>query len=127
MTLVASALRRPRSRLRTLAAALVAAAQFGVATFAPALDASVGAGAPTHVESQGTRLHFAHNPDDCAACLAQTLIGVASPGAAPFDAAAAAPPVYATAALAAVTRVEWRSDAARAPPALSAARSSLSS
>jgi hypothetical protein len=64
-----------RSRFRLLTAALVATAQFAVVAFGPLVDASEGASAPSHVEETGTRLHYSHNPDNCAACAAATLVG----------------------------------------------------
>lgn len=80
-------LRFRRSRAVVLAAAFLAAAQFGVAAIAPVLDADAGRSAPAHVESFGIHLHFAHNPDDCAACLAQSI--VATPNCADARSAAA--------------------------------------
>ena len=109
---------RPRrSRLRALAAAFVAVAQFAVSSFAPMVDGRAGAGAPTHVESFGVHLHFAHNPDDCASCSAQTLVGLASAAPAYVDGHAAAAAEFVLAPLPEPSRGSWRADAPRAPPA----------
>lgn len=120
---VTLAARFRRSRFRALAAALVAAAQFAVSSFAPMVDGRAGAGAPMHVEDFGVHLHFAHNPDDCAACTAQTLVGVASHAPVEFSAPDAAIAEVVRAALPAPARAGWRADAPRAPPALPTARS----
>ena len=114
---VPSAYRSRRSRLRAFAAAFVAVAQFAVTSFAPTVDGRAGAGAPTHVESFGVHLHFAHNPDDCAACSAQTLIGLASAPADPLADGDTATAEFVLASLPAPSRGSWRADAPRAPPA----------
>jgi hypothetical protein len=116
MTRVTSVPRLRRSRLRAFAAAFVAVAQFAVSSFAPMVDGQAGAGAPTHVESFGVHLHFAHNPDDCAACSAQTLIGLAAATPAYVDGPAAAAAEFVLAPLPAPSRGSWRADAPRAPP-----------
>ena len=72
-----------RSRFRVLAAALLASVQFGVVAFGPLVDAADGLGAPAHVEETGIRLHYSHNPDNCAACAASTLVGDQPRGADP--------------------------------------------
>ena len=73
--LVHAALGFRRSRTRAFAAAMLAAVQLGVMALAPIIDAREGPSAPSHVEEFGTSLHYSHNPDDCAACTAVTLIG----------------------------------------------------
>jgi hypothetical protein len=108
---------RRRSRLRVLAAALVAASQFAVSAFAPMADSGAGNSAPSHVEAFGVSLHFAHNPDDCAACLAQSIIGITSHGSATLVAQDAATSEFDAAAPAAATRIAWSPGAPRAPPA----------
>ena len=120
MTLAA---RYRRSRFRVCAAAFVAVAQFAVSSFAPMVDGRAGAGAPKHVEDLGVHLHFAHNPDDCAACTAQTLVGITS--AAPVAPSARTVPLaeVVSAVLPAPARATWRADAPRAPPILPTARS----
>jgi len=72
---VSAILRRRRSPKRAVVAALLAAAQFGVVALAPVIDAREGPSAPSHVEEFGISIHYSHNPDDCAACAASTLIG----------------------------------------------------
>jgi hypothetical protein len=123
MRRVTFARRFHRSRLRLVAAAFAAAAQLGVSAFAPVLDARAGTGAPSHVETYGVRLHFAHDPNDCAACTAQTLVGVTSAPAVPLVVAGDVTAEFAHAPLAAPLRADWRSDAPRAPPSLPDARS----
>jgi hypothetical protein len=117
--------RRRRSRIRVLAAALVAASQFAVSSFAPIADSNAGNSAPSHVEAFGVSLHFAHNPDDCAACAAQTLVGITSSGSALRLAPEAPASVRAPIASVTSTPVDWSPGAPRAPPV--AASASLSS
>jgi hypothetical protein len=112
-----------RSRFRVFAAALLATAQFAVSAFAPAVDSKAGTSAPVHVEAFGVALHFAHNPDDCAACTAITLIGVTSPAAPPLAERTATAMAFAVLPPEGVARTSWRPDSPRAPPALSSARS----
>ena len=112
-----------RSRLRVFAAAFLAAAQFAVSAFAPALDAKAGTSAQVHVEEFGVALHFAHNPHDCAACTAITLIGVTSPASRPLAERNAASMAFAVLPPEGVARTSWRPDSPRAPPAISIARS----
>ena len=68
--------RRPRSRILVLAACLALAAQSVASLLAPAAEARASRSAPAHVEGGGTHQHHAHNPADCAACLALQLTGV---------------------------------------------------
>jgi hypothetical protein len=110
-------LRPRRSGLRALAAALAASAQFAVTAIAPIIEAQEGAGTPTHVESLGTRLHFSHNADTCAACVAQTLVGVATPAARPLASAEVVAPALTPAPPAFCARIAWRPESPRAPPA----------
>ena len=109
-------LRFRRSRAVVLAAAFLAAAQFGVAAIAPVLDADAGRSAPAHVESFGIHLHFAHNPDDCAACLAQSIVAAAPAVAPALPTAVAHPTEFASRAPVGAERDGWRPDVARAPP-----------
>jgi hypothetical protein len=110
------ALRIRRSRTVVLAAAFLAAAQFAVAVVAPVLDADAAASAPAHVEAFGIHLHFAHNPDDCAACVAQSIVAVAPALAPAHPALAAAHTEFASRAPIGAERDGWRPDVARAPP-----------
>ena len=116
MLRVPLALRIRRSRAFLCAAALLASAQFGVATVAPALDADAGRSAPAHVESFGIHLHFAHNPDDCAACLAQSIVAAAPAVAPALPTAVAHPTEFASRAPVGAECDGWRPDVARAPP-----------
>ncbi len=116
---------RRRSTFRVLAAALVAAAQFAVSSLAPIADSNAGNSAPSHVEAFGVSLHFAHNPDDCAACAAQTLIGITSSGSQALNAPDAAASAFAATASEAVARIAWSPGAPRAPPASARARLSI--
>lgn len=118
-----SAPRTRRSPFRRLAAAFLAAAQFSVVSFAPALDAAPDTNAPVHVEALGVHLHFVHNPDDCAACTAQTLVAVAPAAPSPLENALRATTAFEAADLSTPERSAWRPDAARAPPAPTGARS----
>jgi hypothetical protein len=68
--------RRPRSRLLVLAAFLALATQSVATLLAPAAEARASRSAPAHVESGGTHQHHAHNPADCAACIALQLTPV---------------------------------------------------
>jgi len=115
---VSFASRFRRSRFRAFAAAFVAVAQFAVSSFAPTVDGRAGAGAPTHVESFGVHLHFAHNPDDCAACAAQTLVGLIAATPARVAGAGAVTAEFVLAPLPEPPRGTWRADAPRAPPLL---------
>jgi hypothetical protein len=108
---------RTRSKLRLLTAALVAASQFAVSSLAPIADSNAGKSAPSHVEAFGVSLHFAHNPDDCAACTAQTLVGVTSHGSRALNAPDAAASAFVATASVAVARIAWSPGAPRAPPA----------
>ncbi|HUO52326.1 MAG TPA: hypothetical protein VMT93_07405 [Gemmatimonadaceae bacterium] len=112
-----------RSRSRLFAAAILAAAQFAVASFAPAVDGRAGAGAAAYVEDFGVRVHFAHNPDDCAACVAQSLAAAAPAAPVAFADVAPCSGVTSTVDVASPERQLWRQDAERAPPFPSAARS----
>jgi hypothetical protein len=116
---------RRRSRLRVLAAALVAASQFAVSALAPMADSHAGNSARSHVEDFGVHLHFAHNPDDCAACTALTLIGVASHGSPALPAPSAAMEAFAVAAPVTAARIAWSPGAPRAPPTSVRARFSI--
>ena len=74
--------RRPPAARRTvfrLLATLAAAAQVSVSAFGPIVDGLGGEGAPSHVEAFGIRLHYSHNPDDCAACIAASLVAALPP------------------------------------------------
>ena len=105
-----------RSRAVVLAAAFLASAQFAVSAIAPALDADAGRSAPAHVEAFGIHLHFAHTPDDCAACVAQSIVAVA-PAVSPAPSAPAAGfTEFASRAPLGAERDGWRPDGARAPP-----------
>lgn len=105
-----------RSRVFAIAAALVASAQFAVATVAPLLDADAGSSAPAHVENFGSHQHFAHNPDDCAACLAQSIVVAAPAVATSLPVRAAIRTEFAPRAPRSAERGDWRPDGARAPP-----------
>jgi hypothetical protein len=59
-----------------LAAVFAASAQFAVIAIGPVVDGLSGEGTPSHVEAYGIHLHYSHNPDDCAACAAASLVGV---------------------------------------------------
>jgi hypothetical protein len=109
-------LRFRRSRAVVLAAAFLATAQFAVTAVAPALDADAGRSAPAHVESFGIHLHFAHNPDECAACLAQSIVAVAPAVAPALPTRVARPTEFASRAPLGAARDGWRPDVARAPP-----------
>ncbi|HEV7594069.1 MAG TPA: hypothetical protein VGO33_03645 [Gemmatimonadaceae bacterium] len=65
-----TALRRPA--LYLLAASLLLLA------FTPLTEFQFGADARPHVEVAGTSAHHAHNPADCAACAARSLLVVAN-------------------------------------------------
>jgi hypothetical protein len=62
-------------RIRKLAAAFIATAQFAIVAFGPLVDAWEPPSAPSHVEEFGVRLHYAHDPDNCAACAASHMVG----------------------------------------------------
>lgn len=114
--------RHRRSRFRVLAAALLASVQFGVVAFGPLVDGADGLGAPAHVEETGIRLHYSHNPDNCAACAASTLVGDA-----PRSADSRVPRAVSDAPVRAVVRVaplrlSFNPNSPRAPPRASAAR-----
>jgi hypothetical protein len=63
------------TRIRSFAAALIAATQFAVVGFGPLVDGLQGASAPAHVEEFGIHLHYSHDPDNCAACAASHMVG----------------------------------------------------
>ena len=114
--------RHRRSRFRVLAAALLASVQFGVVAFGPLVDSADGLGAPAHVEETGIRLHYSHNPDNCAACAASTLVGDAPRGADPsLPRAVSDAPLRADIRVA-PRRLSFTPKAPRAPPRALAAR-----
>ena len=76
MNSVPYAVRPPRQSFRAIAAIVALVAQLVATMLAPAADAHAGASAPQHVEAAGTRLHYSHNPTDCASCAAQQLVGL---------------------------------------------------
>jgi hypothetical protein len=45
-------------------------------TLVPLIEGRSGADSKPHVEAAGTSSHHAHNPSDCAACGARTLLAV---------------------------------------------------
>jgi len=107
MSGLAPAARPLRRRFRALAIA-AAAVQLLVVAAGPLVEGGEGPSAPVHIERFGTSKHFSHNPDDCAACLAATLV--------------AAPPRAALAVVPAVLRVA-APETRRAPRAVRVAES----
>lgn len=66
------------TRLRLLAGAFAAAAQFALAG-APLAEARSGPDASAHIEQAGTSLHHAHDEATCVACVSQHLLSGAEP------------------------------------------------
>ncbi|MEO8579178.1 MAG: hypothetical protein ABI469_02940 [Gemmatimonadales bacterium] len=62
----------PSVLLRPMVCLLVAAQL--LLAFAPLIEWQFGADARPHVEAAGTKVHHAHNADDCAACSARGLL-----------------------------------------------------
>jgi hypothetical protein len=69
--------------IRRIAGTLAAIAQL-VLIVATGAEAWHGRDASAHVESAGTRLHYAHDAATCVACAAQTLLAAASSRMAPM-------------------------------------------
>lgn len=66
------------SALRWPAIVCFVAAQL-VLTLAPLMERAFDPNARAHVEATGASTHHAHNPSDCAACAARTLLSAARP------------------------------------------------
>lgn len=111
--------RRPRSRLLVLAAFLALATQSVATLLAPAAEARASQSAPAHVESGGTHRHHAHNPADCAACIALQLTPVAQTPARSNEVVTEQGPISPPPAphIAKASRFDARNS--RAPPTLS--------
>ena len=105
-----------RARFRAYAAAFIAATQFAVVAFGPLVDASEGRSAPSHVEETGTRLHYSHNPDNCAACAAATLVGDSPRTAAVLPLAEILPAITLAVSPALVAMRDGTPKSPRAPP-----------
>lgn len=65
------------SALRWPAIVFFAATQL-LLTFAPLMERELDPNGRAHVEATGTSSHHAHNPSDCAACAARTVLSPAS-------------------------------------------------
>jgi hypothetical protein len=72
---LASVRTRHRRLLRLVALLLLGAQAVGIVV-APLAEARASHSAPAHVEEGGTQLHWSHNPNDCAACIALQLTPV---------------------------------------------------
>lgn len=104
-------------RVRLLAGAFAAAAQFVIAG-APLAEARSGPDAGAHVEKAGTSLHYAHDEATCIACVSQHLLLGAEPArAATFEIVASS-----TLPRTLVLDSDWRAPRffakPRAPPAI---------
>ncbi|MDQ6831136.1 MAG: hypothetical protein M3081_19915 [Gemmatimonadota bacterium] len=64
-----------RTWITRFALALAAAAQLCLIALAPAAEAREAKSAAAHVEAAGTTRHFAHQADNCAACVVRALVG----------------------------------------------------
>lgn len=78
MSGVPAPVHRATTRFVRLAAVLALLAQAVATLVAPIAEARAQHSTPAHVEAGGTSRHWAHDPTDCAACLALRMVGAPS-------------------------------------------------
>lgn len=106
---------RARLYIRLFAATIAAAAQVSLVG-APLAEGRSGPDAVAHVETAGTRLHYAHDEATCAACVSQHLLSSSEPAHTEDFVLATSSPLPGDAVRGAISLAQLLFTRSRAPP-----------